>query len=89
MPSPHSPAPWCNMRSTAASRRRISPGARAVRSGALGGVRGVYGVFKGVLGVYMVAYTCITGMHRCKYGNEGVLGCIQGIHIMGFTYRQR
>ena len=43
------------------------------------GVYGVFrvfrvfrGVFRGVLGVCMVVYTCITGVHRCIYGNKGV-----------------
>ena len=30
-------------------------------------------MFRGVLGVYMVYMTCITGVHRCTYGNAGVL----------------
>ena len=38
-------------------------------------------MFRGVLGVYseyMVVYTCITGVHRCVYGNEWVY--IKGIY---------
>ena len=46
-------------------------------------------VFRGVLCVYMVVYTCITGVRRCKYGNEVYKGCINDIIILeydGFTY---
>ena len=40
-------------------------------------VRSVY------IGCIYGVYTCITGVHRCKYGNEGVMkvytGCIKGV----------
>ena len=39
-------------------------------------MKGVYeGCFRGVLDVldvYRVAHTCITGVNKSKYGNEGV-----------------
>jgi hypothetical protein len=38
-------------------------------------VYGVYRVFRGVIGVYMMyiyGVICITGVHRCIYGNAGV-----------------
>ena len=35
-------------------------------------------MFRGVLGVYMVAYTCIVGVHRCNYVNEGVYRLYKG-----------
>ena len=61
----------------------------------LGG--GVYkvlrGVFRGVIDVYMgCIYMCITGVHRCKYGNGGVYrvytGCIKQVY-KGYIFTSR
>ena len=40
----------------------------------------MYRAFRGVFGVYMVVYTCITGVHRCTYGNAGVTGVTKGVY---------
>ena len=44
------------------------------------GVRGVNRLFRDD---NRCIYTCKTGVHRCKYGNEGVyrvyIGCLRGV----------
>ena len=46
--------------------------------------RGVLGV---ICGVCMVLHTCITGVRRCKYGNEGVyIRCINDILIIRWDH---